>query len=98
MGSMRRTFSAIALLLLVGVHPGRAFGAPSDTHGAPGSEPRIRGARVVAPDHFRIVLSEPLADTTPANFRLTDSRAPDVPIHGGIVDPGPALGGARVDP
>jgi electron transport complex protein RnfA len=53
----------------------------------------IRGARVQAPDHLRLDLSAPPASLAPSNFRLTDSRAPDVPIEIRSVE---ALDGNRV--
>ncbi|MGE5176565.1 MAG: electron transport complex protein RnfA [Hyphomicrobiales bacterium] len=40
----------------------------------------IRHGRVIAPDHLRLTLSEPLARVTPDNFRIAESKAPDVPI------------------
>lgn len=45
------------------------------------ADPMIRGARVLTPDHVRIEFGAPLADTSPANFRFTEARAPDVPIE-----------------
>ncbi|HEU4335550.1 MAG TPA: hypothetical protein VFT32_13725, partial [Candidatus Eisenbacteria bacterium] len=53
----------------------------------------ILGARVQAPDHMRLDLSAPPASLAPSNFRLTDSRAPDVPIEIRSVE---ALDGNRV--
>jgi electron transport complex protein RnfA len=41
----------------------------------------IRGARVLAPDHVRLTLAEPVPNLAPANFRFTEARAPDVPIE-----------------
>lgn len=79
----RAPLARAALLLLVLVLPWASRGVAA----TPATEPTradatlIRGARVLAPDHFRVVLSEPIADATPANFRLTESRAPDVPIE-----------------
>jgi len=40
----------------------------------------IRGARILAPNHLRLELAGPAGSLDPANFRLTDDRAPDVPI------------------
>jgi H+/Na+-translocating ferredoxin:NAD+ oxidoreductase subunit A len=41
----------------------------------------ITGARVLAPDHVRLTVESPIADLTPGNFRVTDERAPDVPME-----------------
>jgi len=40
----------------------------------------LKRARVLAPDHVRIELAEPVADLTPSNFRFSESHAPDVPM------------------
>ena len=68
-----------AALLLIAPHAVRA--APVEAKQSRERTELIRGARVVSPDHFRLVLSEPLADLSPGNFRLTEARAPDVPIE-----------------
>jgi electron transport complex protein RnfA len=59
-------------------------------------------ARILAPDHLRVRLSRPVAGLTPADFRFTSDRAPDVPIEVRSVEPQGAdrvlLGvGERVD-
>ncbi|HET9950755.1 MAG TPA: Rnf-Nqr domain containing protein [Candidatus Eisenbacteria bacterium] len=41
----------------------------------------IRGARILAPDHLRLRLAGPPGSLDPSNFRVTDARAPDVPIE-----------------
>jgi electron transport complex protein RnfA len=41
----------------------------------------IRGARVLAPDHLRLTLDRPIENLAPENFRLSESRAPDVPFE-----------------
>jgi electron transport complex protein RnfA len=59
------------------------LGASAPAHGAgpsPSQGPTILGARVVPPDRLRVRLSGPLANTDPANFRLTDLRAPDIAL------------------
>ncbi|HEX7078945.1 MAG TPA: Rnf-Nqr domain containing protein [Candidatus Eisenbacteria bacterium] len=40
----------------------------------------LRAGRVIAPDHVRLALSGPLTRVTPDNFRVTEAKAPDVPI------------------
>src|SRR5512141_2671184 len=59
----------------------------------------LQSARVLAPDHVRVELGAPIADTGPANFRFTETRAPDVPIEilATEVQPGPrGAAGRRV--
>ncbi len=51
------------------------------TAAADGGDAVIRGARVRAPHHLRLELTRPASSLDPANFRLTDARAPDVPIE-----------------
>lgn len=63
----------------------------------------IRGARVLAPDHVRLVLATPVTDLSPSNFRLAESRAPDVPIEirEARLEPGNRVvltAGERLDP
>jgi electron transport complex protein RnfA len=41
----------------------------------------LQSARVLAPNHLRVTLSRPMAGLTPASFRLTAERAPDLPIE-----------------
>jgi electron transport complex protein RnfA len=62
-----------ALVLVLAGLAGSAFAAEG-----PGA---IRGARVLAPSHLRLDLSGPPGSLDPANFHLTDARAPDVPIE-----------------
>jgi electron transport complex protein RnfA len=66
------------LTLLAAWTLGTALAAPPAS--AAGGEATIRAARVLAPDHVRLQLSAPPASLAPENFRLTDLRAPDVPI------------------
>jgi len=66
-------FAAIVLLVL-------ALAASIATAADPG-DGFIRGARILAPDHVRLQLAGPPASLDPANFTLTDARAPDVPIE-----------------
>lgn len=40
----------------------------------------LTGARVLAPDHVRLTVSGPIERLVPENFRVTDQRAPDVPM------------------
>ena len=47
----------------------------------------IRGARVLAPNHVRVRFTRLPTDLTPANFRFTESRAPDVPLEIQAVEP-----------
>jgi electron transport complex protein RnfA len=42
--------------------------------------PRVLGARVQSPDRIRLKLSEPLPALDPASVRVSDAKAPDVPI------------------
>ena len=63
----------------------------------------IRGAHILAPDHLRLHLTAPLANESPANFRLTEARSPDVPIEIRAVEALPEnrillTVGARLDP
>ena len=63
----------------------------------------IRGARILAPDHLRLEVTETVADLAPSNFRLTEARSPDVPIEIRAVEalPGNRIlltAGARLDP
>lgn len=61
-------------LLLPAVLLSVAFAAPASADGA------LKRARVLAPDHVRVELSEPVAELEPSNFRFTEASAPDVPI------------------
>lgn len=45
------------------------------------SEPLIRNVRVLAPDHVRLELTQPLVKVEPENFRFTEASAPDVPME-----------------
>jgi electron transport complex protein RnfA len=48
---------------------------------APAADGVIKKARVLAPDHVKVELTEPIADMSPANFRFAQLSAPDVPIE-----------------
>ncbi len=70
---------------------------------AAGPEGLIRGARVLAPNHVRVTLSRPVENLDPANFRLSESRSPDIAIVVETVEaqPGNRLlltAGERLDP
>ncbi len=65
--------------LLVVAFASVAMAAPAASTSTAGSF--IRGARILAPDHVRLELAAPAIAPDPANFRLTDARAPDVPIE-----------------
>lgn len=41
----------------------------------------LTGARVLAPNHVRLTVAEPIVRLAPENFRVTDQRAPDVPME-----------------
>jgi electron transport complex protein RnfA len=69
---MRRRFAGAACLALCAWLCG-ASAARADAD-------FIRGARVLAPDHVRIMLSAPIRDLSTANFRFTEAAAPDVRI------------------
>ena len=47
---------------------------------SPAAADVIRAARVLAPDHLRVQLDPSVTDLSPANFRLAEAKAPDVPI------------------
>jgi len=47
----------------------------------------LRAARVLAPNHVRIKLAQPLSGLTPASFRFSADRAPDVPIEIRAIEP-----------
>lgn len=68
-----RRVAALAAATLV------ALAALAATAAAEGDA--IRGARVLAPDHLRLDLARPAASLDPSNFRVTDVRAPDVPME-----------------
>ena len=48
---------------------------------AQAKEQIITGARALAPNHIRLHLSRPVANLAPSNFRLTELKAPDVPLE-----------------
>ena len=85
----KRSWPALPALLALAAL--LAIGLASGTGAADAAE--IRGARVQTPDHMSLDLSAPPASLAPANFRLTDARAPDVPIEIRSVE---SLGGNRV--
>ena len=63
----------------------------------------IQRARILAPDHLRLDVTESVSDLSASNFRLTEARAPDVPIEIRAVEPLPGnrillTVGARLDP
>jgi electron transport complex protein RnfA len=74
------------IVLLVTALAAIAAAAPPP---APGAKGFIRGARVLVPDHLRLKLAGPVSALDPSNFRLTDARAPDVPIDIRAVVPEP---------
>lgn len=63
----------------------------------------IQGARILTPDRVRLQLAGPPVALDPSNFRLTDLRAPDVPIEirSVVAEPGDRVlltVGERLDP
>jgi electron transport complex protein RnfA len=84
-----------ALVLAAGLILGGALtperGAADSTRATPAETGLIRGARVLAPNHIRLRLAEPLLDLSPGNFRLSEAQAPDVPIE--VVAANAELGG-----
>jgi H+/Na+-translocating ferredoxin:NAD+ oxidoreductase subunit A len=90
-----RSAGAIAILIALAAVLG---GAPARAEEGP-----IRGARVLAPDHLKLRLASPIATVAPSNFRLTELRAPDVPLEIRQVEVDPKGGllltvGGRLDP
>ena len=64
---------AAALTLLLGL---MAIARPA------GAEERvITGARPIAPNHVRLYFSRRMTNLSPCNFRVSELRAPDVPIE-----------------
>jgi electron transport complex protein RnfA len=53
---------------------------PATTRAQGGGATKIVSARVVAPDHVRLRFDAPLARTDAANFRFSESSAPDAPV------------------
>ena len=51
-----------------------------DCGDARAAEQAIARVWILAPDHVRVELRTPLADTSPANFRWTSAGAPDLPV------------------
>ncbi len=90
------------VLLVAGVaSAATAVSAASATPAADGGF--IRGARILAPDHLRLQLAGPVSALDRMNFRLTDDRAPDVPIdiRDVVAEPGNKIlltVGERLDP
>jgi electron transport complex protein RnfA len=72
-------FAALAPLALLALF---AFPLlrPVTTRAQGGSPTKIVSARVVAPDHVRLKFDAPLARTDAANFRFSESSAPDAPV------------------
>lgn len=69
---------ALALCFVIGLALAAAAGRPAGTPAPPGV---LTGARILAPNHVRLTVAAPVADLTPANFRVTDERAPDLPME-----------------
>jgi electron transport complex protein RnfA len=77
--------------------------AMSPVSPAQAKEQVITGARALAPNHVRLYLSRPVSNLAPSNFRLTELKAPDVPLEVREVtaEPGNTVlltVGERVDP
>ena len=90
--------AVLALALAVAALVALALSTPAQA-----AESLIRGARPLAPNHVRLFLSGPVANLAPSNFRLTELRAPDVPldIRQVEVEPGNRVLltlGERIDP
>lgn len=81
MGRPRRLIvlgtSALGLCVAIGLAMAAAAGRPL----APRVPSGLAAARVLAPNHVRLTLAAPVSNRTPANFRVTDERAPDVPME-----------------
>jgi len=82
---------AFALLALVLARPAGA------------AERMIAGARALAPNHVRLYLDRPVTNLAPSNFRLTELKAPDVPLEVKevVAEPGNRVLltlGERIDP
>ena len=56
---------------------------------AQGGAPAIRGVRVEPPHTLHIVTSAPIANRTPANFRLSEASAPDAALPIAAASEGP---------
>jgi electron transport complex protein RnfA len=69
----------MALAAVLGI---TVLSAPSPASAQPAAPGRARIllARVTSPDRLHLRLSGPLANLDPANFRLTEADAPDIPI------------------
>ena len=70
---------------------------------ASAKEQIITGARALAPNHVRLYLDRPVANLAASNFRLTELKAPDVPleVREVVAEPGNRVLltlGERVDP
>lgn len=80
MGDPRRTWlSAFVPLLLLGLFACFAL-RPVAIAAQGGRAHRIVQARILAPDRVRLRFDAPLTRSDAANFRFTESSAPDVPI------------------
>ncbi len=67
---MRRSWLLAAALLL----------AATTTPAGADAGAVLRAARIVPPDRLRVTLGAPVGRLDPANFRLADTEAPDVPL------------------
>jgi H+/Na+-translocating ferredoxin:NAD+ oxidoreductase subunit A len=78
----RACSSGAAWMALAAVLGITALSAPSPASAQPAAPgpAHILLARVTAPDRLHLRLSGPLANLDPANFRLTEGDAPDIPI------------------
>jgi electron transport complex protein RnfA len=72
-GAGRFAVALAALALLAGL---------AGAAGVAGAAGRfLTGVRVLAPNHLRVETAGPLTTAAPSNFRLTDEKAPDVPLE-----------------
>jgi electron transport complex protein RnfA len=71
-----------ALLAMLSGYLNRAHGAepPAGAGAVASPGARIVSARVVTPDRLEVRLSSPIERTDPANFRVSDVRAPDIAL------------------
>jgi H+/Na+-translocating ferredoxin:NAD+ oxidoreductase subunit A len=68
---------ASRILAIAGLVALALAATPHPAHGDAGS---IRHASVLAPNHVRVRLAEPVTNLSPENFRFTEEAAPDLPI------------------
>ncbi len=71
---------AAALAAMITLLLGSFAPAHGDVASVTAAGLRIRSARVDRPGQLRLRFSGPLVNTDPANFRLTDARAPDIAL------------------